>query len=166
MPWTESDLTSKALDGWRFTRGETLAILQSLDDEQLQFRPNGEGWKPLFWQFGCIGRTQRIYAEAVLSGVMDFGLFALPRFPAQDTYTTKAAITHFLDDSDRRWCEAIRRRTHDTRFAVDWSGREVPLPQHIAALQEHERLHHGQFIAYFALAGYALPESFRENWGL
>ena len=37
---------------------------------------------------------------------------------------------------------------------------------HIALLQEHERLHHGQFIAYFTLAGIALPVSFRADWGL
>lgn len=72
---------SAFINGWNFTRSETLEILNSLDDERLLFKPKGEKWQ-------------------------------------------------------------------------------------LASLSEHERLHHGQFISYFTLAGFELPKAFKSNWAL
>ena len=77
---------------WQFTRSETIEILQSLTDEQLQFKPDGEKWQPIFHQFGCIARTQLIYAKAAESGVMDFSLFGSPDMPDKDTKQAQGEI--------------------------------------------------------------------------
>ena len=162
----DRELVDAFLQGWQSTRGETRAIVECLTDEQFQIRPPGAAWKPLYWQFGCIGRTQQVYTRALVTGRLDFAFFASPTIPAHDTFVTGGEIARFLDESEQEWIEAIRRRRQDERYTVQWPEKDVPLVWHIAALQEHERLHHGQFIAYFTLAGLELPEPFRANWGL
>lgn len=160
------DLVDAFLRGWSFTRSETIAILTSLGDEQLRFRPSGPSWQSLYSQFGCIARTQWVYTQAVMSGRMDFTLFDSPSLPRHDADASREEILRFLNEADKEWIETVLTRQHNEGFVIQWPAEEMPLLQHVAALQEHERLHHGQFIAYFTLAGFELPQAFRSNWAL
>lgn len=147
---------------WQFTRSETIEILKSSADAQLQYRPEGEKWQPIFHQFGCMARTQLIYAKAAESGEMDFSLFGSPDMPGKDTKQTQAEILTFLNESNDAWLEALAKNAG----GVKWPDGTKPLEIHIASLAEHERLHHGQLIAYFTLAGFSLPQGFKRNWAL
>ena len=147
---------------WQFTRLETYEILSSLDDKQLLFQPEGNKWQPLYYQFACMARTQLVYAMAVETGMMDFALFGSPDMPNKHDYQTKASLEKFLDDADRQWLAGLDRGAN----VVDWAGDKRPAEVHIMSLAEHERLHHGQIVSYFTLAGYNLPGSFRSNWAL
>lgn len=151
---------------WKFTRAETLEILRVLSDEQLQFRPQGEKWQKLFWEFGCLGRTQMVYTKAIETGKMDFSLFSSNDLPKKDQFQTKKEILEFLKKSDEGWVKAILKRREDEDFRVRWPGFSMPLVNHISSLVAHERLHHGQFISYFTLAGFELPKGFKLNWAL
>lgn len=151
---------------WNFVRSETLNILDSLDDEKLLYRPEGEKWQPLYWEFGCIGRTQLVYADAIKTEKMNFSLFHSDTLPTKVENKTKGEIQAFLEQTDKIWIEAIRARRMQEDFLVKWPGFNQPLPTHISALISHERLHHGQFISYFTLAGFELPKEFKLNWAL
>ena len=160
------NLVTSFIRQWKFVRKETIEILNSLTDEQLQFLPKGEKWQPLFFQFSCIGRTQLIYTEAVKTGVMDFSLFGSKTLPKKTDYQTKVALVKFLQKTDQEWMKAIRTQRSDEDFVIKWPGFSQPLTTHIASLENHERLHHGQLISYFTLAGFALPQEFKTNWAL
>jgi len=136
---------------WQFTRSETIEILQSLTDEQLQFKPDGEKWQPIFHQFGCIARTQLIYAKAAESDM-----------PDKDTKQAQGEILKLLNESNEAWLAALSKNEN----GVKWPDQLKPIEIHIMSLAEHERLHHGQLISYFTLAGFELPSDFKRNWAL
>lgn len=159
------DMLGTFVERWEFTRGETLAILDNLTDEQLHFKPQGRTWKPLYWQFTCAARTQLVYAHAVAEGKMDFSLFHDDKMPGKDDYTTKKDIKAFLDYADKHWLQAIHHMKH-AEAPIAWPAAEIPLVLHISGLMEHERMHLGQLISYHTMADIALPLSFKENWSL
>lgn len=160
------DLIISFLNSWNFTRRETIEILYSLDDEKLQFKPKGDKWQLLCWEFGCIGRTQIVYTKAIETGFMDFSLFHSTLMPKKTDYQTRESIIKFLKESNLNWINAIKSREKNENYIVNWPDTKVPLIKHIASLSEHERLHHGQFISYFTLAGFELPKGFKSNWAL
>jgi hypothetical protein len=147
---------------WQFTRSETIEILKSLTDERLQFKPEGEKWQPMFHQFGCIGRTQLIYAKAAETGVMDFSLFGSSEITSKDLNQTVGGILAFLEDANSAWIAALRQN----KAGVQWPDDNKRIELHITSLAEHERLHHGQLVTYFTLAGFELPAGFKNNWAL
>src|SRR5258708_6964451 len=155
------DLVSSFIATWNFTRAETLEILNSLDNEQLQFKPQGEKWQTLYWQFGCIARTQLVYAKAIETGKIDFSLFESEKLPKKDQYQTKVLIKNFLEEANQTWLEAIQGKSKDEDFKITWPGYNQNLLTHISSLISHERLHHGQLISYFTLAGFELPPGFK-----
>lgn len=150
------------LKRWNFVRSETIEILNSLDDERLTFKPEGEKWQALYFQFGCIGRTQLVYATAAETGLMDFSLFRSKNLPSKTDNQTKVSLESLLTTSNEKWVEVIHRST----AGVKWPDGNKSIQLHIAALAEHERLHQGQLISYFTLAGFELPSNFKRNWAL
>ncbi len=152
------------MNRWRFTRSETLEILENLDDEQLRFKPEGEHWQALYYQFGCCARTQLIYAKALREGKMDFSWFGSHEFPDKESFTTKEAIREALNEADKAWLDALENATPEA--TVTWPGFPAPLVLHISNLLEHERMHLGQLISYHTVAGYELPPKFKRNWAL
>lgn len=160
------DFVTSFVKAWDFARSETLEILDSLDDKKLQFRPAGEKWQTLYWEFGCLGRTQLVYSKAIKESKMDFSWFNSKEMPNKDKYQTKQDIRKFLEEADKSWRRAILSKRRDENFKVVWPGFKMSLPNHISALISHERLHHGQFISYFTLAGFDLPRGFKTNWAL
>lgn len=161
-----SNLVNSSIQGWKAAREETLEILDSLDDDRLQFKPKGGKWQPLYWEFGCIGRTQIVYTKAIESGKVDFSLFSSPVMPSKTKYQTKNDLINFLEKSDIDWLKAIKLKKDIEDYGIDWGNIKMPLIRHIACLSEHERLHHGQFISYFTIAHFELPEGFMTNWAL
>lgn len=151
----------EAINAWIFTRGETRELLGALSDEQFQFRPEGEKWQPLYYQFGCIIRTQYIYAKALETGVMDFAYFADASFPDKHASRTKAELARAFEAASRHWEEVLA----DAKF-VDWQGQTISSAGHVYRLIAHERLHHGQLISYFTMANIELPPNFKQNWAL
>ncbi len=168
------NLVTSFVRGWNFTRGETLEILNSLTDAKLKFKPGNPSIKvaqdnrfqTLAYQFACIGRTQLVYTKAIQTGWMDFSLFSSPEMPSKVDFKTKGELLKFLGKTDKEWIEMVRSRREQEDFEVKWPGFNKSLVNHIASLAEHERIHHGQIISYFSLAGFELPEAFKRNWAL
>ena len=160
------DFVTSFVRQWNYTRSETLEILNILDDQKLQFKPGASKWQTLYSQFGCIARTQMVYARAIEEGKMDYGWFHEPSLFSKSAFQTKSEILKLLDRADKGWIEAIRKKREDEKFKISWPGFNFSLPNHITALISHERLHHGQILSYFTLAGFELPPKFKNNWSL
>ena len=147
---------------WQFVRSETLEILNMLDDDKLAFCPSGDRWQPVSYQFACIARTQMVYAGALQSGTMDFAAFGDPSLPRKQDLRTKAELQKVLADAEALWQTAIKSGA----LTVAWPGVSRSAASHVYRLASHERIHHGQLISYFTLAGWDLPEQFKRNWAL
>lgn len=160
------DLVTSFVRSWNVVRTETLEILNSLDDKSLQFKPQGERWQPIYYQFGCLLRTQQVYAKAIMEGKMDFSWFHDKTLFAKTNFQTRLQLLKALEDVDREWIRCIRQKREQDDFVVRWPGVKMALPNHITALISHERLHHGQLISYFTLANKDLPKGFKMNWAL
>lgn len=160
------DLITNFIRAWNFTRSETFELLDSLSDEDLLFKPDGDKWQALYYQFGCIGRTQLVYTRAIVITKMDFGYFNSPTLPRKDDFKTQTELLKFLADSQGKWIKAISKVRNNPDFFISWPGHNQSLPEHISSLMAHERLHHGQLISYFTLANLQLPRGFKSNWAL
>ncbi|MCA9347762.1 DinB family protein [Candidatus Saccharibacteria bacterium] len=150
------------LSRWNFVRSETVELLKALTDEDLFFQPKGTAWQPMYYQFGCIARTQVVYTRALKTGVMDFSLFSSSEFPNKNDNKSVNEILALLKQANNEWIEAIGVNSD----GVLWPGGKKSKEIHIMSLGEHERIHHGQLISYFTIADLALPPNFKSNWAL
>ena len=91
------------LKRWQFVRSESLEILHSLNDEQLLFKPEGDKWQPLYYQFACMGRTQLVYAKASKTGKMNFADFGSTDLPNKHEFQTAEKLDDFLKNCDKEW---------------------------------------------------------------
>lgn len=161
-------IVDSMISRWNFVREHTLEILSVLDDGKLQFKPEGPTWQPLYWEFACIGRTQLVYTKAVETGLMDFSYFSSPDLPKKENLNTKEVLIKFLTEADAKWMGNLKVRKNSEDYTITWPEGmgQTALAAHIMSLAEHERLHHGQFISYFTLAGFTLPPNFKQHWDL
>lgn len=159
---------------WNFTRSETLEILESLTDEQLNFKPKEmpttllkeREWQTLGYQFGCILRTQLVYTRAIREVKMDYSWFHDPQLMDKNQFKKVKDLQLALEKANQDWLEAIRTKRRDEEFKISWPGFKTFIPNHITALIAHERIHHGQLITYLTLAGIEFPKNFKANWAL
>ncbi len=147
---------------WRFVRSETAEILKALNDEILVYKPEGNRWQPVYYQFACMARTQMVYTRALIEGKMDFEFFSDPMLPDKHVLRTQADLQKWLDEADAAWLKALEHGKKE----VKWPGMTVTAESHVSRLMGHERIHHGLLIAYFTLAGWDLPPAFKQNWAL
>lgn len=154
-------MSDEALTLWKLTRGDTLALLDSLSDEQLLFTPEGPKWQPLYYQFACMARSQLVNSKVVEAGVMDFQFFTDPSLPDKHATKTKQGLRELLVASNSAWLEALQNGK-----PVKWGDDTVSVDGQAYRMIAHERLHHGQLISYFTLAGFDFPEGFKMNWAL
>lgn len=154
--------TEEAKRDWAFARSETMELLDRLDDARLAFRPKGDKWQSLAYQFACIGRTQLVYAKALKTGVMDFAYFADASLPDKQKQKTDADVHALLARANETWLKAVEHGED----SVQWPSGEISKEAHIYRLIAHERLHHGIMIAYFTMANFTLPSRFKQNWAL
>ncbi len=161
------NLVTSFVRQWNFVRSESLDILNSLSDEQLQFKPVGfSKWQPLYYQFACIARTQMVYARAIAEGKMEFNWFEDTILPDKHSFKTKAKLVKLLEEANKKWRESIVSKRFDEEFVVKWPGFNQSVSNHIVSLISHERIHHAELISYFTMAGFELPENFKKNWAL
>jgi uncharacterized damage-inducible protein DinB len=145
-------------DRWRFARGLTRDLLESLDADDLTFSP-GEGLGALGRHFRHLGRVQENYLRGLATGTMAFGL-------AGATHAgelTRQSLIDYLDRIDAGLDE--RLATLDPDAAVQWFGQPVGVQEHLTRMANHEVLHHGMFVVYLRLLGRRFPASWAA-WGL
>lgn len=159
-PPTQDELR-EAIEYWIFTRSETRELLRSLTDEQLLFKPNGSKWQPLYYQFTCMLRVQLAYAKALRTSEMDFAYFVDKSLPGKHSLKSRQQLEAAFDGVKDIWQSAIT-----AIGSVKWHDQYVSVAGHIYRLVSHERLHQGQLVSYFTLAGYNLPPEFKQNWAL
>lgn len=61
----KSTLAEKWLMSFKWTRNNTLLILNELSDSDLKLKPSGESWQDLAFQFGCLITTTDTYFRKI-----------------------------------------------------------------------------------------------------
>lgn len=148
---------------WRLVRDETMSLMDMVNDKKLAYIPEGnKNWQPLSYQFACIGRTQLVYAWALAKGRMEVSDFTAKGLPDIKQPLTKAVILELLEWSESEWQKALIGGFEHVQMGKE----QLSVTSYVARLIGHERLHHGQIISYFTLAGMRFPTDFKRNWAL
>jgi hypothetical protein len=92
---------------------------------------------------------------------MDFSWFGDSSLAGKDDHKTKSELLEWVGENKTEMQKVLK-----SAKPVDWPGEKRSPEGHIYSLIAHERLHHGQLISYFTLAGIDLPPRFRQNWAL
>ncbi len=150
------------IDIWVFARTELIELLNSLSDEQLQFKPEGERWQPLYYQFACCLRTQLVFIRSLNEGVMDFAWYGDENLPNKNELSSKTKLLEQIEMNKEQMVHALE----SSQDLIEWPDSTMTKNAHISALTAHERMHIGQIISYFELANFELPKTFKENWSL
>jgi len=143
---------------WKFTRGLTLELLDSLTDAELSQTPCPE--LGAFWkQFRHVGRLQECYMEALNTKKIKFD-YRNKRYRGG---CSKNALKAYLRALDRELVQAFEGV--DSNATIGWEGEMVSVFQHLMRMLAHEILHHGQWIIYARLMGKQLPPGWKA-WGV
>jgi uncharacterized damage-inducible protein DinB len=143
---------------WKFTRGLTLELLDSLTDADLVETP-GPGVGPFWKQFRHVGRLQECYMEALNTKKVKFD-YQNKRYRSG---CSKNALRAYLRALDRELVQALERV--DWNATIESEGGAASIFQHLMRMHAHEILHHGQWILYARLLEKTLPSGWKA-WGV
>ena len=143
---------------WKFTRGLTLELLDSLTDVELSQTPSPE-LGPFWKQFRHVGRLQECYMEALNTKKIKFD-YRNKRYRGG---CSKNALKAYLRALDRELVQAFEGI--DSSVTIEWEGEMASVFQHLMRMLAHEILHQGQWIIYARLLGKQLPAGWKA-WGV
>lgn len=162
MPISQHNLVAEFERNWAVARGLTFDLLETVSATQLAFTPH-DTFGTLGRQVWHCGHVQEAYRLGLVSGEMAFSVLK----PAPEAETDPESLAAFLEERDAE-LEATLRAVRDYTATVDW-GLDDENPEvrdHLIWLLQHETLHQGQWSLYAALAGFELPRSWQDAWGL
>jgi uncharacterized damage-inducible protein DinB len=143
---------------WKFTRGLTLELLDSLTDADLAETPSPH-LGPLWKQFRHVGRLQECYMEALNTKKVKFD-YRNKRYRGG---CSKNALRAYLRALDRELIQTFERV--DWNASIEREGEMISVFQHLMRMLAHETLHHGQWILYARLLEKKLPHGWKA-WGV
>lgn len=162
---TMKTLLKKGLNAWKFTRGLTYSMLEHLTVEQLVTpfpRPVYDTFGKHFQELGAV---QEAYLDAMKTGRLDFAKFNFQI--DEELVKSKTALRRYLESVDNMMEEFLTNELENVVKSIDWGLPDNPsLVEHLNLLNQHETLHHGQFVAYCYLLNIKFPEPWPEVWGL
>ena len=153
-----NELMERFESQWKFARGLTRALLESLEPDELAFTP-GSHLGPFWKHFRHLGRVQENYLQAIETGKVTFGF-------ENTTYRGDASrqpLIAYLDRVDQRLTHVLS--TLDATRRIDWFGSTIDAYTHFTRMADHEILHHGMSVVYVRLLGRSFPPSWAA-WGL
>jgi uncharacterized damage-inducible protein DinB len=153
-----NELIERFESQWRFARGLTRDLLESLEPDELAFTP-GTHLGPFWKHFRHLGRVQEHYLQAIETGKVAFGF-------DNTTYrgdASRQALVSYLDRVDQRFTHVLT--TLGATRPIDWFGSTVDTYTHFTRMADHETLHHGMFVVYVRLLARSFPSSWAA-WGL
>ncbi|MDR0643440.1 MAG: DinB family protein [Treponema sp.] len=154
--------TKKLIEDWNFIRGNTIAFIESLSDEQLQSTFPRPGLNSFFKHFQEMCDVQEAYLDACEIGNMSF-----EKVKGNDEYSNdivREDILKRIKVQDKR-VETLLCEKSDV--GIVWDGNDTKtISAQIRNLCMHEALHIGQLIAFSYVLGIKIPESVIEDWAL
>lgn len=155
----KTESAEKLMMNFKWSRNNTLLILQELSDEDLKLKPKGERWQSLGFQFACLITTTDTYFRKI-KGHKDtkYGkVYLRDKALTRDDLTSGELIYKILESQIEELNNLLKE--------MDQKGVDKHL-RHILNLFSHEYLHQGQLVSYFTIFGKKLPARFSRSWAL
>ena len=151
-------LNDHFLSQWKFLRGLTQDLVESISQEELVITPHasvGPWWK----QFRHVARVQENYLNAIETGTVKFG-FEGATYQSRES---KSELQNYIQRMDARLHALLQTEMRNTE--INWFGKKLAVAKHLLNLADHELLHHGQWILYARILGKKMPPSWKV-WGV
>jgi hypothetical protein len=154
-----STLAEKWMMSFKWSRNNTLLILQELSDSDLELKPEGERWQNIGFQFSCLVTTTDTYFRKITKHKdSKFG----KAYIEGKVYTKEDLISGELLF---KILEAQVNQLNDLIREMDEKDLDKHL-RHLINITNHEYLHQGQLVSYFTMFGKKLPARFKKSWAL
>lgn len=138
---------------WKNCNSATLDFANSVPASSWQSKPFQFRFKSFAWEFACITRTRFCHLEAFKTGRL---LFAERSSAPKKSNLEKEPKAIIIKELNKLGTSLLREID-----AVD----SIQKVDFITWLLQHERVHQGKLILYFATSGLKTPNSFKNTWG-
>ena len=157
------DIEAKQLvDDWNFIRGNTIAFINSLSDDELVKTFPRPGLDTFLKHFQEVVDVQEAYLDACESGEMVFD--KVKDNDEYDNNATRESILAKMKEQDSRVEQIIANCSAKT---VAWDEDDIKTVfAQIRTLCMHEALHVGQLVAFSYAIGVKIPDAVVEAWAL
>lgn len=138
---------------WRNCNVATIDFAKKVPESEWREKPFEKRFKNFAWEFACLTRTRMCYLNALRTGKINFG--KQDGMPEKEILAleTKSKTLEELAQLAREILEQIEKSKVENKVEL------------LAWLLQHERIHQGKFILYFAQKGWKMPKSFVKTWG-
>lgn len=144
------------LSNWSQVNELTLDFLKKIPEEKFDKNPFGKRFKSFAWEFACILSTREGYLRGFGFGKLDGSCFS------QDRELSKKEFLKKLEETN----EKILRILGDKKIkGITYFGDKTSKESVFSWLMQHEQMHYGKLVLYFAQAGISLPDSLVKMWG-
>jgi len=127
---------------------------------------HGDGFAPFCKQLRHVVCVRGVYAESIVTKRADFSKKHSHYTGALSREELMLALDATHRDLLAKFESADARDARDARATIDFFGTPFTLGDLAYTVVQHEAIHHGQWSAYAALAGFETPLSWRNEWGL
>jgi hypothetical protein len=148
------------LENWTACQRVTLGFLGEISASRYHLRPFGRRFRSFAWEFGCILTTRQMYVRGFESGRLD-GQTACDSDEVVESLSVQE-MENSLGETFKV-VQTLVRANHDRPIA--FFGQETDGVVVFSWLLQHEQLHYGKLMLYFAQAGLDLPSELKEMWG-
>ena len=150
---------------WKFHRGNTLELLKTLSDEELNFTV-GSNMGTLGQQFRHLARVDDQYITAIETKKVENNRKKL-EFPIEKSVSKLLEQLMIDDEKLLKILGGIgNENLKDVRIDwAYWQEDSFSLVEHLEAMLEHEILHHGELVIYFRSMNKKFPDSWKA-WGV
>lgn len=144
---------------FKWSRNNTLLILQELSDSDLSLKPEGDKFQSLGFQFACLITTTDTYLRKITKFKdSKFGKAYIDgKVYIKEDLNSKELLLKILDYQLNQY--------NDLLAEMDEKALDKHL-RHLLNVMSHEYLHQGQLVSYFTLFGKKLPSRFARAWAL
>ena len=145
------------LKNWLACQDITIAFLDSVSESEFEKKPFEPRFTSFIWEFNCILTTRQKYINGFKEGQLDGD-------------TNEGESVPDKREMKRRMKETARdiERLIETsgKNSLLFFGEETARDIVFSYLMQHEQLHFGKLMLYFAKAGLKQPDSLKEMWGM
>ncbi len=144
------------LSNWQDVNNLTTDFLNKIPEEDFYKKPFGKRFKSFAWEFACILSTREGYLRGFALGKLDGNCFS------SDKEFSKKEFLKRLDATNKKIIKLMKaEKVVNTNYFGDKTSKETVL----SWLMQHEQMHYGKLVLYFAQAGISLPDSLVRMWG-
>ena len=143
------------ISNWKQVNDLTIEFLKKIPNKDFSKKPFRKRFKSFAWEFACILSTREGYIRGFALEKLDGNCFS------SDKELSKKEFLKKLEETNKKILRILGdKKTKEINYFGDKTSKESVL----SWLMQHEQLHYGKLVLYFAQAGISLPDSLVRMW--